>query len=402
MKWPADRISQSSPKSFGMYDQAVKLMAQGKDVIHLEVGRPNFDTPLHIKEATKKALDDGVVHYGEFAGDHKLREALAGKLKSVNNMDVAADEILVTNGLTHASYSVIMAAIDEGDEVILLEPYYPQHINKIELAGGKVVTALLDRKNNFQIDRAAIEAKITERTRMICIVNPANPTGRVYRRDELQIIADLAIEHDLLVLSDEVYEQITYDGHQHISIASLPGMWQRTFSTFAFTKAYAMDGWRLGYVACKREFMPAVMKISVNDVAHVNVFIQHGALAAITGPQDAVNKMHAEDDRRRKMVCRRLNEIDGIVCPYPEGTIYAFPDVSAFGKPSKQIAEEILQETYVVTEEGTFYGPNGEGHLRICFGAEDYDVIEEAMDRLKAYFERLGAGLKKESAVRSA
>lgn len=402
MKWPADRISQSSPKSFGMYDQAVKLMAQGHDVIHLEVGRPNFDTPLHIKEAAKKALDDGVVHYGEFAGDHTLRQALAGKLKQFNQLDVAADEILVTNGLTHASYSVIMAAIDEGDEVILLEPYYPQHINKIELAGGKVVTAPLDKKNNFSIDRAAIEAKITDRTRMICVVNPANPTGRVYRRDELQIIADLAVEHDLLVLSDEVYEQITYDGHQHISIASLPGMWDRTFTAFAFTKAFAMDGWRLGYLACKKEFMPAVMKISVNDVAHVNVFIQHGALAAITGPQDCLNEMHAEDDRRRQMICRRLNEIDGIVCPSPEGTIYAFPDVSAFGKPSKQIAEEILAETHVVTEEGTFYGATGEGHLRMCFGAETYEVIEEAMNRLQAYFAKLSSGEAPASAAKSA
>jgi len=385
-----------------MYDEAVKLMAQGHDLIHLEVGRPNFDTPQHIKEATKKALDDGVVHYGEFAGDIKLRRALAQKLKSFNKLDVTEDEILVTNGLTHASFSVIMAAIDEGDEVILLEPYYPQHINKVELAGGKIVTAPLDRANNFQIDRAAIEEKITDRTRMICVVNPANPTGRVYRRDELQIIADLAIKHDLLVLSDEVYEYITFDGNQHISIASLPGMWERTFSTFAFTKAFAMDGWRLGYVACKREFMPAVMKISVNDVAHVNVFIQHGALAAITGPQDVLDEMHAEDDRRRQLVYRRLNEIDGIVCPAPQGTIYAFPDISAFGKPSKQIAEEILAETHVVTEEGTFYGATGEGHLRICFGAEDYEVIEEAMDRLQAYFAKLGSAENRGSAVRSA
>ena len=399
MKWPANRITQSSPKSFGMYDEAVKLMAQGRDVIHLEVGRPNFDTPLHIKEATKKALDDGIVHYGEFAGDHKLRQAVAGKLKSFNKLDVSPDEVLVTNGLTHASYAVFMAALDEGDEVILLEPYYPQHINKIELAGGKVVTAPLNRKSGFRIDRAAIEAKITGRTRMICIVNPANPTGRVYRRDELQIIADLAIEHDLLVISDEVYEQITYDGHQHISIATLPGMWQRTFSTFAFTKAFAMDGWRLGYVACKKEFMPALMKITVNDVAHVNVFIQHGALAAISGPQDCLAEMHAEDDRRRQMVVRRLNEIEGIVCTPPEGTIYAFPDISAFGKPSKQIAEEILAETFVVTEEGTFYGPTGEGHLRICFGAETYEVIEQAMDRLQAYFRKYTGGLKKRGAA---
>ncbi len=388
MKWPADRITQSSPKSFGMYEEAIVLMNRGKEVIHLEVGRPSFDTPLHIKEAAKKALDDGIVHYGEFAGDSMLREALAGKLEDFNKLTVSPDEILVTNGTTHAAYAVFMAALDEGDEVILLEPYYPQHINKIELAGGKVVLAPLDKDNNFGIDRAAIESRITDKTRMISIVNPANPTGRVYSRDELQIIADLAIEYDLLVSSDEVYEQITYDGHQHISIASLPGMWDRTFSMFAFTKAFAMDGWRLGYVTCKQEFMPALLKISVNDVAHVNVFIQHGAHAAITGPQECLNEMVAEDKRRRDLVCRRLNEIEGISCPSPEGTIYAFPDVSAFGKSSEQIADEILAETYVVTEDGTFYGPAGEGHLRICFGAESYEVIEQAMDRLQAYFEK--------------
>jgi len=388
MKWPADRITQSSPKSFGMYEKAMEYMAQGKDVIHLEVGRPNFDTPLHIKEAAKKALDDGIVHYGEFPGDSRLREALSGKLKSLNKLDVSPDEVLVTNGLTHAAYAVFMAALDEGDEVILLEPYYPQHINKIELSDGKIITAPLDRENGFQVDRTAIESRITDKTRMLCIVNPANPTGRVFSLDELKIIADLAIEHDLLVISDEVYEQITYDGHQHISIASLPGMWERTFTCFAYTKAFAMDGWRLGYVVCKREFMPALLKITVNDVAHVNVFIQEGAYAAITGPQDCLADMLQEDARRRELVCRRLNEIKGIVCPSPQGTIYAFPDVSAIGKPSLQIAEEILAETYVVTEEGTFYGATGEGHLRVCFGAEPYERLEQAMDRLQEYFEK--------------
>jgi len=388
MKWPANRITQSSPKSFGMYEKAMPLMAEGRDVIHLEVGRPSFDTPLHIKQAAKQALDDGIVHYGDFAGDPLLRQAIADKLKSFNDLVVAPDEVLVTNGLTHAAYAVFMAALDEGDEVILLEPYYPQHVNKIELAGGKVVLAPLDGKNGFSINRDAIETRITDKTRMLCIVNPANPTGRVYRRDELQIIADLAIKYDLLVASDEVYEQITYDGQQHISIASLPGMWERTFTMVAYTKAFAMDGWRLGYVACRQEFMPALLKITVNDVAHVNVFIQYGALAALTGPQDCLAEMHAEDERRREMVCRRLNEIEGIVCPLPQGTIYAFPDVSAFGKPSQQLADEILAETYVVTESGTFYGPAGEGHLRICFGAEPYEVIEEAMDRLQAYFSK--------------
>ncbi|MEX2122845.1 MAG: pyridoxal phosphate-dependent aminotransferase [Woeseia sp.] len=388
MKWPANRISQSSPKSFGMYEKAMKFMATGKDVIHLEVGRPDFDTPLHIKEATKKALDDGVVHYGEFAGESKLRKAISGKLKLLNNLDAGEDEILVTNGLTHGAYAVFMAALDDGDEVILLEPYYPQHSNKIELAGGKVVTAPLDKDNGFQITRAAIESRITGRTRMICIVNPANPTGRVFSLEELNIVADLAIDHDLLVVSDEVYEQITYDGHKHVSIASLPGMWDRTFSLFAYTKAFAMDGWRLGYAVCKKEFMPALQKITVNDVAHVNVFIQEGAYAALTGPQHCLAEMLKEDDRRRELVCRRLNGIHGIVCPRPQGTIYAFPDVSAFGIPSAQLAEEILEATYVVTEAGTFYGQTGEGHLRLCFGAEPYDRIEEAMNRLNTYFQR--------------
>lgn len=371
-----------------MYEKALHLVAAGKDVIHLEVGRPDFDTPLHIKEATKKALDDGIVHYGDFAGDRKLREAICGRLRSFNGITASPDEVLLTNGLTHGAYAVLMAALDEGDEVILLEPYYPQHINKIELAGGKVVTAPLDRKNGFRIDRRAIEACINDRTRMICLVNPANPTGRVFSRDELAAVADLAIEHDLLVMSDEVYDHITYDGNVHTSIASLPGMWDRTFSLFAYTKAFAMDGWRLGYAVCKAEFMPALMKITVNDVAHVNVFIQAGAYAAITGPQDCLSEMLREDDRRRQLICRRLNAISGIECPLPQGTIYAFPDVSSFGKPAAQLAEEILDSTHVVTEAGSFYGPAGEGHLRMCFGAESYERIDEAMDRLQKFFEQ--------------
>jgi len=190
-----------------------------------------------------------------------------------------------------------------------------------------------------------------------------------------------------LVLCDEVYDQIVYDDNQHVSIASLPGMWERTFSCYAYTKVYAMDGWRLGYVTCHEKFMPALMMIAVNDVAHVNVFIQEGAYAALTGPQDCRIEMLAEDDRRRQLVSRRLNAIDGISCPLPQGTIYSFPDVSAFGIPSLQMAEEILAETRVVTEDGSFYGATGEGHLRICFGAESYERIDEAMDRLQQYFE---------------
>ncbi|HVZ91798.1 MAG TPA: aminotransferase class I/II-fold pyridoxal phosphate-dependent enzyme [Rhizomicrobium sp.] len=386
MKWPAERISSSSPKSFGMYEKAARLAASGADLIHLEVGMPSFDTPAHIKDAAISALKGGLVHYGDFRGNANLRRAISRRLAAYNGLDVADDEIVVTNGLTHASYAVFMAAIDPGDEVILLEPYYPQHVNKIELAGGKVVLAPLDAANNFAIDPRAIEARVTARTKMICLVNPANPTGRVYTPAELEALAEIAIRRDLLILSDEVYDRIVYDGRAHVSIASLPGMYERTFSLFAFTKAYAMDGWRIGYLAAHRRFVPAILKVTMNDVAHVNVFIQEGARAALEAPQDAVSAMVAEDLRRRDLVVRRMNQMSGVRCGAPEGTIYAFPDVSATGKPAQRVADELLERCHVVTEAGTFYGPAGEGRLRVCFGAEPYERIEEALDRMARYF----------------
>ncbi|MCA8896386.1 MAG: pyridoxal phosphate-dependent aminotransferase, partial [Amphiplicatus sp.] len=358
------------------------LMDQGIDVIHLEVGMPSFDTPQHIKDGAIAALQGGLVHYGDFAGNAGLRRAIVKRLADHNAVNFSENEIVVTNGLTHASYAVMMAAIDPGDEVILLEPYYPQHVNKIELAGGKVVFAPLDKARNFAIDPQAIEARITPKTKMICLVNPANPTGRVYSREELQSLADIAIRHDLLVLSDEVYEQIVYDGAEHISIASLPGMRERTFSLFAFTKAYAMDGWRIGYIAADARYMPAILKITMNDVAHVNVFIQEGARTALEGPQDIIREMLDDDKRRRDLVVSRMNQMSGVTCATPEGTIYAYPDISATGPSSAKVADEILEQCHVVTEAGSFYGPSGDGHLRICFGAEPYERLEEALNRM--------------------
>ena len=382
----ARRITDSSPKDFGMFARA---LGRGGDLIHLELGRPVEDTPAHIVRATVAALERGEVHYSDLQGLLPLREALAGRMRRENGVEVTADEILITNGLTQASYAAFMAFLDPGDEAILLSPHYPQHVGKIELAGATPVFAPLDAGNGYAIDPALIAPKITARTRMIALVNPCNPTGRVHTRAELQGLADLAIAHDLIVASDEVYDRIVYDGAEHVSIASLPGMKARTITMSAFTKAYAMDGWRLGWLACDAALMPGPMKVFTSEVTHVNTFIQHGALAAITGPEEVLEGMVDDDRARRDLVVARLNQMPGVTCDAPQGTIYVWPDITGTGLGSDALALRLMEETGVVAESGRFYGPEGEGRLRLCFGAQRLDRLEEAMDRMQLFFNAL-------------
>ncbi|WP_370868946.1 pyridoxal phosphate-dependent aminotransferase [Ectorhizobium quercum] len=369
-----------------MYARAAALHDTGRDLIHMELGSPHADTPNGIKQATIRALLAGDVHYSHFQGIPKLRKALAEKLSARNGLDYTPDEIVVTNGLTHASFAAFMALLDPGDEVILLEPYYPQHVGKIELAGAKPVFARLDAANRFSINPALIEEKITPKTKMIALINPCNPTGRVYSREELQGLADLAIKHDLLIASDEVYEEILFDNAKHISIASLPGMRERTISMFAFTKSFAMDGWRIGYLTAPSNLIEGILKITTNDVTHVNTFIQEGAYAAVTGPSDVLHDLVEEDRIKRDIVVSRLNQMPGVTCDWPEGTIYAFPNVAALGIPAQSLAETILDKADVVVEAGSFYGSTGEGHLRVCFGSQSTERVTEAMNRLQRFF----------------
>jgi len=389
MPKPARRITGTAPKSFGMFARAAALGESGADLIHLELGKPAHDTPRHIKDAAIAALLGGKVHYGDLQGEAPFRAALSDKLKTFNGIDASSDEVIVTNGLTQASFAAILALVDPGDEVILLEPYYPQHVGKVELAGGTVVTVPLDADAGFAIRADWIEAAVTPRTKMIVLVNPCNPTGRVYSREELAGLADVAIRHDLFVLSDEVYEYITFDGNRHVSIASLDGMRERTVSMFAFTKAYAMDGWRLGYLAADAALIPALMKITANEVTHVNTFIQYGGLAAVTDGDGDVARMVADDRVKRDTVVRALNQMPGVRCAAPDGTIYAFPDIRGTGRDAQALADAILEEARVVVEAGSFYGDAGEGHLRICFGSATHDELDEAMTRLGRFFNRL-------------
>ena len=382
----AKRITETSKKSFGMF---AKALGREGDLIHLELGRPVEDTPRHIKDAAIAALNAGHVHYSDLQGLPELRAALAAKLRRENGIEASPEEIVVTNGLTQASFAAFMAFLNPGDEVILLSPYYPQHVGKAELCGATPVVAPLDAAAGFTINAALIEPHVTPRTKMIALVNPCNPTGRVYSREELEALADLAIRHDLMVVSDEVYERITFDGQVHVSIASLPGMTERTITMSAFTKAYAMDGWRLGWLHADAALIPGIMKITTSEVTHVNTFIQHGALAALEGPPEVLEALVADDRARRDLVVARLNQMPGVTCASPEGTIYAWPDISGTGLTSQQAADRLLEEAGVVVEAGSFYGAGGEGHLRVCFGAEEPDRLEEAMDRMSRVFNAL-------------
>ena len=384
MKWPATRLESQAGKSFGMFETAARLQAQGADIIHLEVGRPSADTPRHIKEAAKTALDNGIVHYGELNGLGPLREALAHRFSETQGVHFDADEVLITNGVTQASFAAFMAALDEGDEVIVLEPFYPQHNSKIAFAGGRVVSVpMAQHDGRFSPDPARIEAAITERTRMLVLINPSNPCGTLFTREELQAVADVVEKHDLLVLSDEVYEFIAFDGHQHTSFAALPGMRDRTITVNAFTKAYAMDGWRIGYAIAPRNFIADLQRVTMNETTHPCVFAQEGALAAVTGSQDCVTDMVREDRERRDVVVARFNAIPGCHCATPEGTIYAFPNISGLGASSSEVAMYLLESAHVAVESGAFYGDTGEGHLRVCFGSEPMPRIEEAMSRIE-------------------
>jgi aspartate aminotransferase len=385
----AARITRSAPKNYGMYAKAARIADQ-RGLIHLELGQPAHDTPEHIKAATIAAINAGQVHYSDLPGIAPLRAALAHKLRTFNGIAATADDVVVTNGLTHGSFAAFFAILDPGDEVILLDPHYPQHAGKIELAGGSVVSAPLDAAHGFSIRGDWIEAKVTPRTKAIVLVNPSNPTGRVYERGELEALAEVAIRHDLIVVADEVYEYNVYEG-RHISIASLPGMAERTVSLYAFTKSYAMDGWRLGYATAAPDILGAMLKVTANDVTHVNTFAQHGALAAITGDPAVLQHMVADERAKRDFLVEALNRLPGVVCPLPPGTIYAFPDIRGTGLDSQTLADRLLEEARVVVESGAFYGSQGEGHLRVCFGSQSLPVIEAAVGRLDAFFR--GGGL---------
>ncbi len=364
-------------------DKARAMAAQGLDVINLGGGEPDFDTPPHIVDAALEAIRQGHTHYVSSAGLRELRAAIADKLREENGLEFDPDaEIIVTPGAKLALFAAIMATVDEGDEVLILDPAWVSYVPCVQLAGGVAVHVPLSTEDGFRVTDAKLRQKLTPRAKLLILNSPSNPTGRVFTRQELETIAKVALENDLLVLSDEIYEKILYDGHEHISIGSLPDMLDRTIVINGFSKAYAMTGWRLGYVAVKGPLAKEMLKVQQHSATCASSFTQYAGIAALAGPQDAVSLMVEEYRRRRDLITEGLNSLPGISCHQPEGAFYAFPNVSATGMSSIEFADMLLSEVKVAVTPGVAFGDSGEGHVRISF-ANSTQLLEKAIERMR-------------------
>jgi len=359
------------------------MAAQGLGVINLGGGDPDFGTPSHIVNAALDAIRRGYTHYVSSAGIKGIRRAIADKLREENGLEFDPDaEIMVTPGAKLALFAAIMATVEEGDEVLILDPAWVSYVPCVQLAGGVAVHVSLSVEDNFHVTEAKLREKVTPRSKLLIVNSPNNPTGRVLTREELEAIAKVALENDLLVLSDEIYEKILYDGHQHISIGSLPDMLDRTIVINGFSKAYAMTGWRLGYVAAKGLLAKEILKVQQHSATCASSFIQYAGIAALTGPQDAVSQMVEEYRKRRDLITAGLNSLPGISCHQPEGAFYAFPNISATGMSSIEFADMLLSKARVAVTPGIAFGDSGEGHVRLSF-ANSMPLIQEAIERMR-------------------
>ena len=358
------------------------------DVVNLGIGQPDFDTPEFIRDAAKQALDQGYTRYPPAKGFADLRQAIAAKLKRENNIIAdPATEIYVAVGAMQVIFNTCLHLLNKGDEVIVVDPGY-DYYSQIRLFGGVPVTVPAHESNRFKVDPADIEAAITNKTKMMIINTPSNPTGAIFDEDILRSIARLALKHDLIVLSDEPYEHILFDGHRHISIGSFEGMAERTISAYTLSKSYAMTGWRVGYTVAPPAVIDEMEKLMEHMVSGVTAVAQRAALSAITAPPDCVREMVATYDKRRQIVWEGLNAIDGITCLKPESTFYAFPNIKSLGHSSWDLAKYLVKEHQVAVVPGSIFGQGGEGYVRLSFAAS-IEQLQKGIARIKRGIEAL-------------
>ncbi len=354
-------------------------------VVNLGIGQPDFDTPAFIRDAAKQALDDGYTRYPPAKGFADLRRAIAEKVKIENKIVADPDsEVYVAVGAMQVIFNTCLHMLNPGDEVIVMDPGY-DYYSQIRLFGGVPVPVATHESNRFKVDPADIRAAITEKTKLMIINTPSNPTGAILDEEILRSIADMAIAHDIWVLSDEPYEHILFDGHRHVSIGSFDGMSQRTISAFTLSKSYAMTGWRVGYTIAPKAVIDEMEKLMEHMVSGVTAVAQRAALAALSAPRDCIREMVVTYDKRRHLVHEGLNAIDGIQCINPESTFYAFPNISSTGLSSWDFAKYLVKEHKVAVVPGSIFGQAGEGYVRLSFAA--------SMDQLKEGIARIGRGV---------
>ena len=368
--------------AFETLAKAKELERQGKSIIHLEIGEPDFDTPLHIRDAAKKALDDGFTHYGPSAGQLELRESIAKHQTERQGYKVSADNVIVTPGGKPVMFFTIMALIEEGDEVIYPNPGFPIYESMIRYMGGTPVPMQLNEETGYNADIDDLKSLVTPRTKLMIVNSPNNPCGSVIPETDLKRIAEIALENDIVVMADEIYKDMYYGDQEHVSITKFPGMRDRTVILDGFSKSYAMTGWRLGYGVFPDFLVEPIVRLMTNSVSCTSVFSQMAAIAALEGPQDSVWMMMEEFTKRRDLVVAGLNSLPGVTCPEPKGAFYAFPNIRGTGLSSQEFAEKAMYDAGVALLAGTAFGQYGDGYVRISF-ANSQENLQEAIERLR-------------------
>jgi len=384
----ASRVNQVTPSLTLAIDSLAKEMKKnGEDVCSFSAGEPDFDTPTHIKAAAKKALDEGKTRYGPAAGVAGLRKAIAEKLLQDNQLAYNADNVIVTNGGKQSLYNLIMALIEAGDEVIIPAPYWLSYPEMVTLAGGTSVIVNTSLENHYKITPEQLEAAITPKTKLFVLNSPSNPTGIVYTPEEIAALAKIVVEKDILVVSDEIYEKILYDGAIHRSIASFgPEIFQRSIISNGFAKAFSMTGWRVGYIAGPVEIVKAMTKIQGHSTSNVCTFAQYGAIAALASPQDCIEEMVKAFSERRQYILERVRAIPGLDCPTPNGAFYVFIDISQTGLKSGDFCQKLLETQKVAAIPGIAFG--ADDCIRLSY-ATDLKTIEKGFDRLDKFISSL-------------
>jgi aspartate aminotransferase len=380
----AARVGQVAPSmTLAIAAKAKALKADGVDICSFSAGEPDFDTPDHIKAAAEQALVQGKTRYGPAAGEPQLKAAIAHKLLIDNNLHYSPEQVIVTNGGKQSLYNLMQVLIDPGDEVIIPAPYWLSYPDMVRLAGGVPVILPTTAATNFKISADQLRSAITPRTKLFVLNSPSNPTGMVYSPQEVRALAQVIVEEDILVVSDEIYEKILYDDREHLSIGSIdPAIFERTIISNGFAKAYSMTGWRIGYLAGPMPLIKAATTLQSQSTSNVCTFAQYGAIAALENPQDCVEKMRLAFAQRREILFDGLNQIPGLTCTKPDGAFYMFVNISKLGLGSSEFCNQLLDRHQVAVVPGVAFG--ADDSIRLSY-ATDVGTIEKGLERLSKY-----------------